>query len=221
MECFYIVTVLWIFSLCLHEFAHAFVAYKGGDYTVRDKGYLTFNPLKYTDPFFSLILPLIFVAMGGIGLPGGAVYINRELLRSRAWGTGVSLAGPAANLVLVLLIAALFRFGVVSADPQSLAAVSLGFLLFLQITAFLFNLLPVPPLDGFQAIAPWLGEEFYERGMAMSNFGFFFVFIAVSYVPALRDPFWTLVFHISATLGVDPYLIQVGRDTYTFWNSPS
>src|SRR5678815_2748961 len=73
MECFYIVTVAWIFSVCLHEFGHAVVAYKGGDYTVRDKGYLTFNPLKYTDPLFSIILPVLFVALGGIGLPGGAV----------------------------------------------------------------------------------------------------------------------------------------------------
>jgi Zn-dependent protease len=221
MECFYIVTVLWIFSLCLHEFGHAWVAYQGGDYTVRDKGYLTFNPLKYTDPFFSLILPLIFVAVGGIGLPGGAVYINRELLRSRAWGTGVSLAGPAANLVLILIIGALFRFDVVHQDTQNLAAVSLAFLLFLEISALLFNLLPIPPLDGFQAVAPWLGEEFYARGMAMSNVGFFFVFIAVSYVPALRDPFWTLVLQIAAFLGVDPILIRVGWDTYTFWDRPS
>jgi Zn-dependent protease len=218
MECFYIVTVVWIFSVCLHEFGHAIVAYKGGDYSVRDKGYLTFNPLKYTDPLLSIILPVLFVAMGGIGLPGGAVYIDRSLLRSRLWGTGVSLAGPATNLMLVFLIAALFRFGVVSSDPQNLASVSLGFLLFLQITAVLFNLLPVPPLDGFQALAPWLGEEFYLRGMAMSNVGLFAVFIAVSYVPSIRDPFWTLVLHICAALGVDPYLIGVGRDTYTFWN---
>jgi Zn-dependent protease len=82
MECFYIVTVGWIFSVCLHEFGHAWVAYKGGDVTVRDKGYLTFNPLKYTDPVFSFILPILFMALGGIGLPGGAVYINRHLLRS-------------------------------------------------------------------------------------------------------------------------------------------
>src|SRR5678815_2482341 len=159
MECFYIVTVAWIFSVCLHEFGHAVVAYKGGDYTVRDKGYLTFNPLKYTDPLFSIILPVLFVALGGIGLPGGAVYIDRSLLRSRAWGTAVSLAGPAANLILILIIGALFRFNVLPQDTQNLASVSLAFLLFLEISAFVLNLLPIPPLDGFQAIAPWLGSR--------------------------------------------------------------
>jgi Zn-dependent protease len=50
MECFFIVTALWVFSVCLHEFGHAYVAYRGGDYTVRDKGYLTLNPLHYTHP---------------------------------------------------------------------------------------------------------------------------------------------------------------------------
>src|SRR6267143_5430737 len=195
--CFCIVTVGWIFSVCLHEFAHALVAYKGGDHTVRDKGYLTFNPLKYTHPVTSLLLPVLFMALGGIGLPGGAVYINRSLLRSRVWDTWVSLAGPAANLVLILLIAALFRFNVVPQDPQSLAAVSLAFLFFLQVSALILNLLPVPPLDGFQAVAPWLGEEFYARGMAASNMGFFFIFIALSYVPSFNRAFWGLVLGIS------------------------
>jgi Zn-dependent protease len=217
MECFYIVTVGWIFSVCLHEFAHAIVAYKGGDHTVRDKGYLTFNPLKYTHPVTSIILPLLFMAMGGIGLPGGAVYIDRSLLRSRAWDTWVSLAGPASNLVLIVLIGALFRFNVISHDTESLAAVSLAFLLHLEISAFLLNLLPVPPLDGFQALAPWLGEEFRERAMTMANMGFFFVFIALSYVPPVRDAFWGTVFDISNWLGVDPRLIMIGWKTYRFW----
>ena len=214
MECFYIVTVGWIFSVCLHEFGHALVAYKGGDETVRDKGYLTFNPLKYTHPITSLLLPVLFMALGGIGLPGGAVYINRSLLRSRAWDTWVSLAGPAANLALILLIAALFRFNVVPQDPQSLAAVSLAFLLFLQVSALILNLLPVPPLDGFQAVAPWLGEEFYVRGMAASNMGFFFIFIALSYVPPIRDTYWSAVLGLSNWLGVHPQLIATGFRTY-------
>ena len=62
---FTIVFFGWIFSLCLHEFSHALVAYLGGDYTVREKGYLTFNPLRYTHPLFSLVLPLLFLVMGG------------------------------------------------------------------------------------------------------------------------------------------------------------
>ncbi|MEZ4675476.1 MAG: Clp protease N-terminal domain-containing protein [Caldilineaceae bacterium] len=74
----------WITALCIHEFGHAIVAYFGGDTSVRNQGYLTLNPLKYTHPFYSLVIPLIFMFMGGIGLPGAAVYINRFALRN-AW----------------------------------------------------------------------------------------------------------------------------------------
>ncbi len=113
---FIFVLVGWIFSVTLHEFGHALVAYMGGDHTVRDKGYLTFNPLKYTHPMLSIIMPLIFLAMGGIGLPGGAVYIERHRLRSKWWGAAVSAAGPAANLLFALLLALPFFTGVVDVD---------------------------------------------------------------------------------------------------------
>src|SRR3990172_9499686 len=99
---FAIVLIGWIFSLCCHEFAHALVAYYGGDTTVKDKGYLTFNPLKYTHPVYSLLLPLLFLMMGGIGLPRGAVYIEKWRLRGPAWQTALSLAGPSPNPALAV-----------------------------------------------------------------------------------------------------------------------
>lgn len=68
----------WGVSLCLHEFGHAYVAYRGGDREVYFKGYLTLDPRKYTDPVFSIVLPLLILAIGGIPLPGGAVFINHH-----------------------------------------------------------------------------------------------------------------------------------------------
>src|SRR6266508_6067650 len=107
---FIVVFVGWIFSLCLHEFSHALVAYYGGDYTVRDKGYLTFNPLKYTHPLYSLLLPMIFLLMGGIGLPGGAVYIESWRIRSRNWLSATSLAGPMSNLLVAFVLSLILNF---------------------------------------------------------------------------------------------------------------
>ena len=59
MTTFFLVVFLWIFSVCLHEFAHAIVAYKGGDRSVKDKGYLSLNPMHYLDPFSSILIPTL------------------------------------------------------------------------------------------------------------------------------------------------------------------
>jgi len=96
------VCIGWIISVCLHEFGHAIVAYWGGDTSVKDKGYLRLNPLKYTDINLSLTLPLIFVLMGGIPLPGGAIYINHHRLRNRWWQSAVSAAVPISSAIAIL-----------------------------------------------------------------------------------------------------------------------
>ena len=153
---FLIVLVGWIFSLCLHEFSHALVAYYGGDTSVREKGYLTFNPLKYTHPVYSIVMPLIFLALGGIGLPGGAVYIETWRIRDRKWLSAVSLAGPSANLLVAFILGVLLSFTPLG---QASIAPALSFLAYLQVTAVVFNLIPLPPLDGFGILAPYLNPS--------------------------------------------------------------
>ncbi len=82
----------WIVSLCLHEFAHAFTAWRFGDHDVAMRGYLTLNPFKYTHPLLSLLLPIVFIALGGIGVPGGAVYVRTSFM-TKWQKTVVSLVG--------------------------------------------------------------------------------------------------------------------------------
>src|SRR5688572_4883474 len=143
---FTIVFFGWIFSLCLHEFSHALVAYLGGDYTVREKGYLSFNPLRYTHPLLSIVMPLLFLMMGGIGLPGGAVYINRHALRSSTWESIVSAAGPLGTVLFGALIVWPFFLG-----WEDWATIenwhfwpALAYLALLQVSALIFNLIPLP-----------------------------------------------------------------------------
>lgn len=217
MECFIIVTVLWVFSVCLHEFGHAIVAYWGGDHTVKDKGYLTLNPVHYTDPVGSILLPIIFLAMGGIGLPGGAVYIERHLLRSRMWGTAVSLAGPAMNYILILIITICFRTGLVPSEPGHLSSISLAFLLQLQIMAVLFNMIPIPPLDGFQAIAPWMPDAPRERFYEFSRYTMIGLYLVFWLVPLVNGIFFAIVGIISSLLGVPSDLGWDGYSAYQFW----
>ena len=96
---FLFVTSAWIVSLCLHEYAHARTALHSGDISVGAKGYLTLNPLKYTHALLSIVLPVIFVIMGGIGLPGGAVFIERGRIRGRWKHSLISAAGPLTNVL--------------------------------------------------------------------------------------------------------------------------
>ena len=217
MICFLTVTVLWIFSVCLHEFGHAIVAYYGGDTSVREKGYLTFNPLKYTHPVYSLLMPVLFMMLGGIGLPGGAVYIDDHALRSRQWRTGVSLAGPAMNILLIGFLWLPFGAGWLEQSRTSVAAYSLAFLIQLEISSVLLCLLPVPPLDGFRAISPWLPEETTERLLAQSSMFLWGLFLILWYVPAANGLFWDVVFRVSDALGVDPRLGSVGLRQFQFW----
>ena len=154
----------WVMSVTLHEFAHGLVAWWGGDYTIREKGGLTLNPLQYVDPLMSLILPTVFLLMGGIPLPGGATFIRRDLLRSREWEAGASAAGPAMNLILfgLLAIPLLPQFGWI--DPRAVgdwttAQKFVAAMCFLQLMTAILNLIPVPGLDGFGIIAPYLDED--------------------------------------------------------------
>jgi Zn-dependent protease len=199
----------WIFSLCLHEFSHAIVAYYGGDYTVKEKGYLTFNPLKYTHPFLSIILPLLILFMGGIGLPGGAVYIETWRIRSRWWLSAMALAGPAANGVVAILLAILLK---VLPESTSYLWPGLSFLLVLQVWAILFNLLPIPGLDGYGVIEPFLNPAIQMQMNRVRGYAIWILILLFWYIPSVSRFFFLIVTLISVTLGVNLALASQGRE---------
>ncbi len=211
---FLIVILGWIFSLCLHEFSHALVAYLGGDTSVREKGYLTFNPLKYTHPVYSILLPMLFLIMGGIGLPGGAVYIETWRLRSRAWQSAVSLAGPASNLLLAILLGAVF--GLV---PHTNTGIwpGLAFLALMQVSALILNLIPVPPFDGYGALAPYLPPRLRGSINQAGTMIMVIVFLVLWDVAFVNAGFWNLVFGISRNMGIPLDLAVIGLQGFQFW----
>ena len=83
VDVFLFIVTGWLVSLCLHEYAHALAGFFSGDKTVADRGYLRLNPLKYTSPLLSIVLPVVVVILGGIGLPGGAVWIDHRYIQGR------------------------------------------------------------------------------------------------------------------------------------------
>jgi Zn-dependent protease len=164
---FWAVMIGWVLSVTLHEFAHGIVAYWGGDFTIRKRGLLTLNPVKYANPLMTFVFPLLFMAMGGVPLVGAATYVNTHLLRSKLWQSLTAAAGPLVNFILfVACVLPLYpKMGWVSAPSWDTewtpAQTFCGAMAVLQLFACMINLVPVPPLDGFNILKPYL-----PRGMA-------------------------------------------------------
>jgi Zn-dependent protease len=206
---FIIIFFGWIFSLCLHEFSHALVAYYGGDTTVREKGYLTFNPLRYTHPMLSIVIPVIIMMMGGIGLPGGAVYIERWRIRNRYWLSAMSLAGPTANGLVAILIIILLQ---VLPESTSYFWPGLSFLFVLQVWVLIFNMLPVPGLDGYGVIEPFLNPAIQMQMDRIRPYAIWVLLLAVWYIPFISDFVWTGIYILSALLGINWDMVVQGQD---------
>lgn len=215
MLTFVLVLFLWIFSVCLHEFAHALVAYQGGDTTVKDKGYLTLNPTKYLDPMNSLLLPVVFLLLGGIGLPGAAVYINRSLLRSAHWDSAVSLAGPAMNLLLLLILGLALDMPAVRASEY---APALAFLALLQASAIVLNLLPLPGFDGYGAIWPYLPPPIRAQFDRYAGYAVLLLFLLLFMVPPFARVFWGLVGALVDAVGIPMGFARLGYAEFRFWD---
>ncbi|GAA4251069.1 site-2 protease family protein [Dactylosporangium darangshiense] len=205
----------WTVSLCLHEYSHALTAYKGGDDDVAHRGYLTLNPLKYTHPLLSIVLPLLFVLIGGIGLPGGAVWVNHGAIRSRFLDSLVSFAGPAANLVLAILLVLPFSFGVDVTGHYPFWA-GLAFLAFLQLTASVLNFVPMPGVDGGNLVYPWLSPEWKRGFNHVAPFGML-ILIALLFSPRINGWFFSLVYAIGDLIGLPSFLASDGAAYFRFW----
>ncbi|WP_411069665.1 site-2 protease family protein [Streptomyces sp. cmx-4-25] len=212
---FLFVTSAWVVSLCLHEYAHARTALHGGDDTVGAKGYLTLNPLKYTHAALSIVLPVLFVIMGGIGLPGGAVFIERGRIEGRWKHSLVSAAGPLTNVLFALVCTAPFWLGALDGVPPAFRY-ALAFLAFLQVTAALLNMLPVPGLDGYGVVEPWLSYGVKRRIEPYAPYGFFVV-IALLFVPVVNGAFFDAIDAIVRALGVPEPSRYCGSRLFRFW----
>ena len=171
-----IVLVVILISMTLHEAMHGFMAYWLGDDTAKEQGRLTLNPLRHIDPFLTILLPLS-LALLGLPVFGGAkpVPYNPERVRGDEWGAAlVGFAGPLTNFVIAFTCFGLYATIAGPAVQPLLAtavSVNLGF--------FVFNMLPIPPLDGSRVLYA-LAPEFVRRGMeVVEQYGVMLVFVLV------------------------------------------
>jgi Zn-dependent protease len=220
---FLVVLAGWVITLCLHEFAHAATALAGGDMSVRARGYLTLNPFRYVNAAYSIVIPVVVLAIGGIPLPGGAVLIENHRLRSRAWSSLVSLAGPLTNLVLGVVLVLVTRALPIEYtngyfSPNGLYQ-ALSFLAVLQFVTAILNILPVPGFDGFGVIAPYLSPELQRTTAPMRGWAPLVVFVLLFSFPRasgyLFDPAYRLMDLFGN--GFVRYAAAVGAGSFQFW----
>ncbi len=207
------VTVLggWIITLCLHEFAHAALALAGGDRSVRARGYLTLNPLRYTDAANSLLIPVLLLAIGGIPLPGGAVLVEPGRLRYRWWSSVVSAGGPATNLIAGVALAW------VAAPFASGLGAALSFLALLQFVAGILNLLPVPGFDGYGIISPYLSPRFTRMIAPYRTWLPLLAFAIIWFIPGVSRVLFDGGFALLDAAGGSQLLASVGSGLFQFW----
>jgi Zn-dependent protease len=190
-------------SIILHEVSHGVVAYAFGDDTAKRAGRITLNPIKHIDPFGTIILPAL-LAFSGLPAFGWAkpVPVNpRRLRRPRQQTLYVSLAGPATNLVLAGVLAMVYRLFLIRDVGW------LGDFVFvaglLNVVLALFNLLPVPPLDGSAVLERLLPDRWWPGYLRLRRYSFFLL-LALMFLFATRntspvfEPAWWLWLHMVA-----------------------
>lgn len=158
-----IVVGILLFSLTIHEIAHGLMAFWLGDDTAKNEGRLTFNPVEHLEPFMSVILPTLCI-LTGTPVIGGAkpVPVNPRKLKGEEWGMAlVALAGPLSNFIMAFIA---FAFFSVLNMGEGFAAIVAVYFIKINLGLMLFNLLPVPPLDGSKIIYP-IAPEFIQKGI--------------------------------------------------------
>jgi len=184
MEWIFLILIL-LFSIVIHEVAHGQMANYLGDPTPKLAGRLTLNPLKHLDPIGSIILPIILILMTkltGSGIIFGwakPVPINPFNFRDQKYGSAkVALAGPGANLAIALVFGLVLRFfPSISLIPGLYLMFS--YIVYINILLAVFNLLPIPPLDGSHILFTFLPESATNLKIFLSQFGFFILLFII------------------------------------------
>jgi Zn-dependent protease len=213
---------LAVVSITTHEAAHGFVADRLGDPTARERGRLTLNPIPHIDLFFTILLPLFLILSRSGFIFGGAkpVPVDVSRLRNprRDWAL-VGAAGPGANVLIAIGLAAVLSAATLTglADASSSLTEILAIGIFLNALLAVFNLIPIPPLDGSRVVQYFLTGEARALYGRLDRFGLLLILAVVFFVPQLQvavsGAIFRLIAIITTPFGVAPMVEGVLRST--------
>jgi Zn-dependent protease len=197
---FYLLVLLM--SVVIHEVSHGFVAEKFGDDTARNAGRLTLNPISHIDLFGSIILPAVLffstMATGNPFIFGWAkpVPYNPNNLSNRKWGTiAVAAAGVLANILIAVIFGTIIRFSGGFALSDSFYFITSTIVL-VNLALAVFNLVPIPPLDGSKILFSLLPASFYEVMDFIEQYGFILLIIFIIYFSDILYPILAYSFRL-------------------------
>jgi len=209
------VAAVAVVSITSHEAAHGFMADRLGDPTARERGRLTLNPIPHIDLFFTILLPLFLILSNSGFIFGGAkpVPVDVSRLRNprRDWAL-VGAAGPMVNVLLAIgltaLLSAATLMGLVDASSSLTEILAVG--IFLNALLAVFNLIPIPPLDGSRVAQYFLSGEALVLYRRLEQFGLIIIMALVLFVPKLQEPLSAAIFGlvnlITTPFGVTAYV---------------
>lgn len=189
--------VILIFSVVIHEVSHGAVAYALGDPTAKNEGRLTLNPVSHLDFFGSILLPVImFMTAGFIFGWAKPVPYNPYNLRNQKYGPAmVGVAGPLSNLLIAAIFGTLIRFsGVINLSAAFLEIAF--FIAFLNLTLAIFNLVPIPPLDGSKVLFALLPARSIEFQETLERYGIFVLLIFIFFFSSFIVPIVTFLLRL-------------------------
>lgn len=184
--------VIIIFSAVFHEYAHGWMANYLGDPTAKYAGRLTLNPLKHLDPLGTVILPLflLFFANGFLGWAKPVPYNPHNLRDQKLGSSKVGAAGPAANFLLALIFGLILRW----IPVEGFLYIALTWVVYINIFLGLFNLIPIPPLDGSKLLIDLFPNSQALRFLERSFIGIFLaIIVAMMFLPYLASSIYHLI----------------------------
>lgn len=203
METIFVILIL-LFSVVIHEVSHGYAALALGDHTAEYEGRLTLNPLRHLDPVGSFLVPLLGYLAGGI-IIGWArpVPFNPYNLRNQRWGEAiVAIAGPISNIIIAAIFAMIIRFSYGASFATESFLFITGYLVFINIILAIFNMIPIPPLDGSKVLFALLPVQAQALRHSLERYGLVFVLIFVFLLWRFIAP---LAYHIFSLLVGMPF----------------